>query len=46
MALFVIIVVRLCSYDSYEGAGYQGPDKEYWGVGAGPNPTIVKTLSE
>ncbi len=29
MALFVIIVVRVCSYDSYEGAGFQGPIEEY-----------------
>ncbi|WP_275041392.1 hypothetical protein [Ruegeria sp. ANG-S4] len=43
MAVFVIILVRLCSYDSYEGAGYQGPDKEYW---SGGDPIIVKTLSE
>ncbi|MEM9309792.1 MAG: hypothetical protein AAGA74_21080 [Pseudomonadota bacterium] len=36
MALFAIIVVRVCSYDSYEGAGYQEPDEEYWGVGGKP----------
>lgn len=36
MAPFVITVVRVCSYDRDEGAGYQEHDKEYWAVGGKP----------
>lgn len=36
MALFVIIVARVCSYDSFETVEYQVPDKENWGVGGKP----------
>lgn len=36
MALFAIIVFKVCSHDSYEGVGYQDRDKEYWGRGGRP----------